>query len=967
MIKQLLMYIMVTIILFATLSGSAFAVSDISGAADKTTIKIGYIAGSSHIIQNQSTSTNGIGYDYFTEIEKYSNLLFEHIECSQSEIFELLQSGEIDLIGPVSISNDYTKQNFIHTKSAITTSQIVLATPINSGLAYNDYLELENHIIAMDNLGEFNAYENLLLQFETENNLKLNTVSLTNLGSATFEINTGEYDVKLMEWGNSTRQLEVIASLGNEELHYIALPENSELIAEIDSAMDIILSVDHAYPEKLYVKYLEDSQLAMPSYSLPQKEYLDSIETINVFYSGSNEPYQYTSEQGEASGITVQIMKLIEQDLGIQFNFIQDNISNDELKNTDLSICFLSTDKMVGSYEKTSPYLNLPLSLIGRPQEETQDYFFVGAMPYLDANIEDALKTYGSYIIAYYDTNDEMVQLLNKDMLNFVVVPASISEYVVENDGQNHHFEYELDYSYPLQILISNEAGQELKDILNLAIERLDYEQVDSIVAQSTLGNAPQDTLLDLLLRNLEVTLMVIMLIVLAFILLAWYGNVRRQKDLLKIINIDSLTGAYSKYAFFEMVKKILENAKPGQYALYCMDVDNFKIINESYGYGKGSQIIVQLAKFIGEAFKNKAIVAREANDKFLVLVEIDNGNEQININNKGKENMLFRLALRQILDDDYSLNVSVGKYKVEDPKLDLDYMVDCANYARLLAKNKYGNTLVNYTQEMNKKRKMQNEIVSGMEHALFADEFEVYYQPKICLKTEEIVGAEALVRWMRNGKPLFFPDQFIPLFEDNRFIVRLDYYMVQHVCKFVQKNYDLLKNITVSINLSGITIMDEKLMESIVKVVSDKLKLNKNIEFEVTESAFIENFDFVVSAIKGLRQKGFTISMDDFGSGLSSYNRLKDIPLDILKIDKEFCMYSLNDEKGRIIVESIINLAKQINLKIVAEGVETRLQADTLSELGCDMAQGYLFAKPMQGKEFLKMIEEKHIEKDNV
>ncbi len=959
--KKLCLLIMVTI-LITSLVGNVFAAPIENDLLSKNIITIGYISNSSHIVYNESSSIGGIGYDYFTEIEKYTNYLFEHVECTPLQAFELLQSGEIDLLGPVSITQQYIEDNFIYTKNAVTGTQIVLATPTNSNIAYNDFSMLENYTIAMDNYGMYNAYENVLKNFELENDVKLNTIRLNDVGSAAFEINTGEYDVKLMGLDNTNSQMEIVAELGFEPLHYIALNENATLINDIDNAMDSIISEDHAFSEKLYVEYYGQSEFAVSAYSVQQKDLLNSLDTINVYYSGNNEPFQYTNDQGEAAGITIEIMKLIEQDLDVSFNFIQDNISNEgELSGNELSICFFSTDKMVGSYNKTNAYLDLPLSMIGLPQEETQDYFFVGSWPYLDGNIENSLRAYGTYVIAYYNTSEEMVALLNKEVLNFIVVPTAISDYVLKHDDEVQHFEYQLNYSYPLQILVSNEAEPELLNILNTAIDRLTQEQTDFIIAQATLNLAPEDTFADLMLRNLEISIIVIMVVIFAFIFVAWYGNVRRQRDLLQLINTDSLTGALSKYAFFERAKKELSTSKPGENALYSLDVDNFKIINESYGYGKGSQVIAQLAKYIEKAFNNNAIVAREANDKFLILVNTGDMSDDVSINKKGKEDMLFRLALRQILADDYSLNVSVGKYEIEDTSLDLDYMIDCANYARLLAKNKYGNTMVTFTKEMHESRKVQNTIVSSMEQALFSDEFEVYYQPKICLKTEKIIGAEALVRWIRNGKPIFFPDQFIPIFESNRFIVRLDYYMTQHVCKFIKNNYELLKDFTISINLSGITIMEDKLIASLVKVVKDNLNSNNNIEFEVTESAFIENFEFVVSAIKELREKGFTISMDDFGSGLSSYNRLKDIPLDILKIDKEFCKYSLNDEKGEIIVQSIINLAKLINLKVVAEGVETRVQADTLNKLGCDIAQGYLFAKPMQGRDFIKMVEQQN------
>ena len=238
-------------------------------------------------------------------------------------------------------------------------------------------------------------------------------------------------------------------------------------------------------------------------------------------------------------------------------------------------------------------------------------------------------------------------------------------------------------------------------------------------------------------------------------------------------------------------------------------------------------------------------------------------------------------------------------------------------------------------------------------------DEYEVYYQPKYDPRTKELRGAEALIRWQSPELGFVSPGRFIPIFEKNGFITNIDHYMLSHVA-VDQKKWldDGLKCVPVSVNVSRAHFAEEDLAEQIRDIVDAAGTPHNLIEIELTESAFFDDKKAMVNTINKLKEYGFTVSMDDFGSGYSSLNSLKDMPLDVLKLDAEFFRGEESDGRGRIVVSEAIKLAQSLNMRTVAEGVEVKEQVDFLAGEGCDMIQGYYFAKPMPKNDYRSRIE---------
>jgi len=430
-----------------------------------------------------------------------------------------------------------------------------------------------------------------------------------------------------------------------------------------------------------------------------------------------------------------------------------------------------------------------------------------------------------------------------------------------------------------------------------------------------------------------------------------------------RLTSYDSLTGVMKYDMFICEALRILENDSLGQYAIVYSDIGNFKYINERYGYKQGDKI---LRDFIANMRKERyslILVSRVFSDNFVAFIKLDENVNKDNIKEYIDEYDKYFSTLQEKNFSDIKIKMISGIYIISDrtEKPDKGYLnriIDNANVARKYAKSILAEKSVLFDSEMEKKVKKQIEILTSMEKALVNNEFIIVLQPKVNLREKNIVGAEALVRWVKDDGKIIPPMDFIPIFEKNGFVVNVDFCVYEQVCKFLSQRIAEGKRVVpVSVNVSRLHLEKGDFIERIENLVQKYNIPRELLEFELTENVFLQNSDKAIQVMNTLRDMNFKVSMDDFGSGYSSLNLLKKLPVDILKMDKGFLD---NDEiKGNdeVVIKSIIDMAKKMKIIVLCEGVETKKQADFLLNAGCDLAQGYYFSKPVKIEEFKNMI----------
>lgn len=414
----------------------------------------------------------------------------------------------------------------------------------------------------------------------------------------------------------------------------------------------------------------------------------------------------------------------------------------------------------------------------------------------------------------------------------------------------------------------------------------------------------------------------------------------------------DMLTGLYNINTYFKSVQNIFKRNPNKRYVIVCLDVEKFKYINDRYGFREGDRLLSYIGKKLQERSAKYGIVAsRLSSDVFSFLDEEKN----VNSEELGAEVQSWIKNYSM----DFEVRILVGIYHVESKNIPVRLMCDRANLAIATIKNNYLTNVAEYNKNVRENMFLQHELLNETEKAFKDNEFKVYLQPKYDLRSNKIMGAESLVRWEHPQRGIIPPTDFIPLFEKNRLITRLDEYVWEETCRRIREWIDRgFVPIPVSINISRVDIYSPDLIDKLIRC-TNKYNIDRHfLEIEITESAFTNDENQIIDVVDELRRNGFTVLMDDFGSGYSSLNILKDISVDIIKIDTRFLEPGKNENnKGREILESVIRMAKWIGLQIVAEGVETNEQKNFLIELGCYYAQGFYFSEAVSEEDFEKLI----------
>lgn len=433
------------------------------------------------------------------------------------------------------------------------------------------------------------------------------------------------------------------------------------------------------------------------------------------------------------------------------------------------------------------------------------------------------------------------------------------------------------------------------------------------------------------------------------YYLISVISMVLSMRKTTKVLYTDMATGGDNWLSFIKKGTNLLRKNSRGNlnYAMLHLEMRKYRSFCTCFGVNKGQELIERFYDVLRKEIQHKEVMAYQENAEFgLLLFYTDTSQLEARI--QAIEN-----ALGTVLPG-MKVYFGVGVYLIQAGECDVEQLYNNAMIACEMLGDETENKTAFFDVEMNNRKLWERRVEDDMERALVNREFQVYLQPKISTSEEVLGGAEALVRWIHPTEGFIPPNRFIPIFEKNGFILKLDDYMLEEIAK-VQAEWlaEGRKLVPISVNVSRAHFTREDLAEHICAIV-DKYQVPHNvIELELTESAFFDDKNVLLNTVQKLRAAGFPVSMDDFGAGYSSLNSLKELQIDVLKIDADFFRGVDVGERGLLIVSEVIDLAKKLNMKIVAEGIESREQVEFLTEQECDLIQGYFYSKPMPVSEF--------------
>ncbi|HBF4261376.1 TPA: EAL domain-containing protein [Clostridioides difficile] len=446
-----------------------------------------------------------------------------------------------------------------------------------------------------------------------------------------------------------------------------------------------------------------------------------------------------------------------------------------------------------------------------------------------------------------------------------------------------------------------------------------------------------------------------VLFIVLIFIAIIFYINYIKksnEKEILSLAYEDKVTYIGNQNKFYRECSKYLLDKPSLNYIIVYFDINNFKMINDTFGYEFGDNLLITIAKALKEELTEGEVYARLSSDYFAIFCDYKNGRNKII-----RKLDSIRNNIESNLSIVFEISLCVGIYFVEEGEVDIQKAVNKANMARSVAKGKNINYAI-YNEDVRNKLSEESMILDDIKIALVKNQFEVYYQPKFSLVNGEMIGSEALIRWNHPEHGFISPSVFIPIAEKSKLILKIGRFVFERVCTDLSEWKKQGKKIVpVSVNLSRVELYQPDIVKFINKTIQMYNLSSDLIEIEITETVAINELNILKNILNELRKYGFSISMDDFGTGYSSISCLRDMPIDILKLDKSFLDGIEHDERSRNIAKSIVSLAKSLDLVVIIEGVESKEQAELMKQFGCDLVQGFYFARPMPAKNFLDLL----------
>jgi diguanylate cyclase (GGDEF)-like protein len=444
----------------------------------------------------------------------------------------------------------------------------------------------------------------------------------------------------------------------------------------------------------------------------------------------------------------------------------------------------------------------------------------------------------------------------------------------------------------------------------------------------------------------------------------------KNQEQVRHLAYYDTLTGLPNRYFFKELLNNNLEHARRygGQFAIVFIDLDNFNRINDSLGHDLGDQLLQAAAARLIKSVRNSDYIARVTDEEITDVARLGGDEFLVFLHDLSDPNNAARVA-RRILEGiaapyelegrEIFITASLGIATYPADGENADDLFKHADTAMYHAKGKGKNNYQYYSSSMNVSSLEMLNMENNLHKALEREELLLYYQPKLDLKTRTICGMEALIRWQRPGEGLIQPGKFIPLAEACGLIVPIGEFVLKEACRQNRLWQETgLLALGVAVNLSCRQFGQKKLLAEIFQTIRDSGLDPCHLELEVTESTIMQNPDKAINVLQELRSAGLQIAIDDFGTGYSSLSYLRRLPLSSLKIDISFIRNMLTNQSDAVIVRTIIAMAHSLNLKVIAEGVETEEQLAFLKEHGCDVIQGYLVSKPVPAEEFAKFLQ---------
>ncbi len=921
--------------------------------AEKRVLKIAVY--DSSYLPNAELGKSCVGLSYLKELEKYGDFTFEYIKVENDNLTQILETEKIDLVSFYRKSVK-REERFLFSAFPAGFDQSTLSVLVNNDKYYfNDYSTFNGLRIGLRN---YSFEQEELRNFVKER--KFSYIEKIYDSNSVLEqaLSANEVDAILLSNYVITPQEKVIATLPPQPFYLATTKNNADIMQLIDQAQEQLHLSEPTLVKKFYAEGFFHNDLQLDE---SEKSFIAQDTLIKVAYLENNPPFStYDPVSRQASGINIKIWELIAKQANLKYSLV--SVPNQEqmqqmLENNEIDVSLGYPREIDTLNVKLSePYLEVPLVIVGKSNTFEEDDVF--ALPFTSENILNYFKlNFPKNEIVMCGERVSCFEAVARNKASYTLINMYKSSYLLQDDTySNMHIISVTNQLQSLYFALSNNADARLLSIINNAIDQISGKAIDSVLLPLTI-NRPAQSKIEIFINRYKLEVLtsaaLISLLLFLFLINLTLTLNSNKKALWKLAYIDELTGLPNFVKFKLDARECLEKNDGLQYISIIVDINKFNLINETLGFSEADKVIIAVGNVLSENINPKTdLLSRIQADYFILLMAVSKDMKFSPLDNSSYDR--FRDAVERAVG--HKLHFAIGRYMLSENDKDISEIYEKVNYAHSLAKqNNAISPVYDYAEELKKIDLRNKEIEEKMDNALFRDEFSIFLQPKFSLADESIVGAEALVRWeVRETGETIYPSEFIPLFEKNGFITKLDFYMFEKACELLQgwKDHGLPLT-TISVNFSRLHLANSNFISDLI-AVADKFDIEKHfLEIELTETTMNNNEELLEFLLHGLHQAGFTLSMDDFGTGYSSLGLLKNLPVDVIKIDRSFFTNNKFKSRAKTVLQNIINMAKDLNIHTVAEGVESQEHIDILREIGCENVQGYYYAKPMPAELF--------------
>ena len=922
------------------------------------TIRVGFppIPGFNEIRKNGFYS--GYNVDYLNKIAHENNWKYEFVVAPWADCVEMLKTGKIDILGGMERTPEREKWfGFAHLESFLNSVSLLARS--------DDNRFLQNNLNEYNNLtvGVIKGSQDIkaLKKYSRANGLSFRLKEYRDYYRLNEAFLKGKFDILLSSGLNKLNGQQILASFSPTPLFYAVRKNAPDILAELDSAQSRFKSVDRFYDYRLYEKHYGFNEYNRPTLSRDERHALQNMPPMRIVFVSGWLPISYRHEDSQ-HGIIADIFSMIASSSGLRTQYLSASSHEEALKLIQagkadaLAFVILNSQLPKQNHLKLSlPFLQTPLTMVtANDRDKTQPVRKVGLTHIISKPfVEGLLKNTKSIDTIVRKSPYELLTALNAGEIDAACINAYSANAFLSWPRFSTLSSHEMtDYVVEFAIAFSPETDQNVITAINKYIRQLRSFKMQEFVIANT-AQRPKANLFTLI-RERPVSAFYVFAVVLVLTIgIFSYIIVTRSRAHKRIADLhyyDQITRLPNLVKFNELARERLER-NPASYALVYININNFKHINDIHNFSKGNFLLCavadKLAAFIDD--KKGELACRMTADHFAVLLSVkdrENPGERIRA-------LDVQLSRFNNIGLNSHISFSCGIYRIK-PGDTINTAVNYAHYAQVSQRRASYNTYTCFDDNLIERIRTNRVIEREMNDALAGGQFVPYFQPKVSVATGEIVGAEALTRWQHPEKGTVAPNDFIPLFEKNNFIIQLDLSIFERVCLLLRKLMDEKRKVfPCSCNFSHNHFMDHSLPEKLLAIATRHRIPTNLLEIEITETSVIYDIDAVIDITRKLREAGFRISLDDFGVGYSSINLLCQISIDTIKLDKSFLDQSSILPCKRSLIEGIIDIAANLDIDVLCEGVETAMQATFLKQAGCTMAQGYYYGRPVPYDEF--------------